>query len=93
MSTITTATDNAHLVKHQMRTWIDEQGKPQAFCNCGAGADPATILRHVKASRRWRYLGAEVHYGYRYHIWEHQLTGRRWAIEGERYAGLCAGAR
>lgn len=30
-------------------------------------------------SRRWFYLGIEIHYGCRYHMWENSYTGRRFA--------------
>lgn len=30
-------------------------------------------------ARRWIYLGIEVHYGQRYHMWENSYSGRRFA--------------
>lgn len=73
---------------HMHLQWVaTQEGGPAewvAICGCGRRGTPTVILKHVKASRRWRYLGVEDHYGDKYHIWEHQLTGRRfaWLVDG-----------
>ena len=38
-----------------------------------------------KSGRRWRYLGPETHYGYTYHIWQNDLTKRKFAWDVETY--------
>jgi hypothetical protein len=52
---------------------------------CGREGTPHVMLKHMKASRRWRYLGVEVHHWEGYHLWEHQLTGRRYAWPVDKY--------
>lgn len=71
-------------------------------CECGydpailleleTGAPPSwfdvvTRLKdHLKKARRWHYRGVETHYGYRYHLWQNELTQRKFAWETETYA-------
>lgn len=43
------------------------------------------LMAHLKKSRRWKYQGTEVHYGYKYHLWQNELTGRKFAWEAETY--------
>lgn len=38
-----------------------------------------------KSGRRWKYQGAETHYGYTYHLWQNELTERKYAWEVEAY--------
>ena len=39
----------------------------------------------MAGDRRWKYIGAETHYGYRYHLWENAVTKRRFAWEANAY--------
>lgn len=77
------ASNNEHLVRHRLHIEAVPRGTSYeviATCtHCGISGEPSTLLRHIKASRRWRYLGVEVVAGEAYHMWEHQLTGRRYA--------------
>lgn len=65
-------------------------------CNCGY--DPITlelagtwqaavraVLAHIKKSRHWEYKGVETHYGMQYHLWENELTNRKFAWPVELY--------
>lgn len=63
----------------------ERQPEWYGFCECGRRGTPSVILKHVRASRRWRYLGTEEHFGTRYYLWEHQLTGRRYAWQVDGY--------
>lgn len=68
-----------------------------AACDCGY--DPRVVLEkdfdwtdaarevlaHIKKSRRWKYQGTEVHHGFTYHLWQNELTGRKYAWEAETY--------
>lgn len=74
--------------RHRLRvTTLTEQiGGFASVCTCGKGWDDIGAgVAHVRLARRWRYLGTEVHYDERYHMWEHALTGRRFAWLAERY--------
>lgn len=51
----------------------------------GWGDAARKVVAHIRKSRRWRYRGVEIHYGYRYHLWENDLTGRKAAIQDEKY--------
>lgn len=87
------------IIRHKLITTRDGG----AACNCGY--DPRIVLEenfdwtdaaravvaHVKRSRRWKYLGAETHYGYWYHVWENELSKRRYAWPVEHYRATLAG--
>lgn len=55
------------------------------ICTCGHLAPAPDLVRHVRQARRWRYLGRELVAGEWYHLWEQQLTGRRFAILADTY--------
>jgi hypothetical protein len=38
-----------------------------------------------KSGRRWKYQGTETHYGYTYHLWQNELTERKYAWDVATY--------
>lgn len=68
------------------RLHIDFTAEHAATCTCGGRwVTVEEGVAHVRAARRYRYLGVEVHYDERYYMWEHALTGHRYAWLEERY--------
>jgi hypothetical protein len=61
-------------------------------CSCGwqdsgdATNHWAEVRLHLRAARRWIYLGVEWHYGEAYYMWEHRLTGIKYAWLQPMYA-------
>lgn len=66
---------------------------PEYVCACGyygndwepSAVRNLQVVAHCKLARQWKYVGAEVHYGERYYLWENRLTGRKFAWMAERY--------
>lgn len=48
--------------------------------------EQATKRQRAEDGRRWKFVGAEVHYGIRYYIWRNEVTGRRhvWPVDEYR---------
>jgi hypothetical protein len=74
-----------HLVRHRLHV-VSRGQDTEIWCTaCGLQGTAHVMMRHIRASRRWRYLGTETHFGEAYHLWEHQLTGRKFAWLARTY--------